>query len=169
MTSRTAWTAGNGVGYTYTTAINSGDMNTLGVTGMPTGSTVRSSVADIANQTNQDMFMDISARLIISSNTTVAGANLAFWIYNLLDDGTTYGDGQLPTAGTFLSITPTFSPCAVIPLVAAAATTLLVGAATQIIIPPGSFRLAIQNNSGFTLTTGTQVVKYRTYNLNLNS
>lgn len=169
MANRTAWTAGNGVGYTWTTAINSGDMNTLGITGMPNGNTVRSSVADIANQTNQDMWMDISVRLIIASSTVAAGANLAFWLYYLLDDGTTYGDGQLPTAGTFLAITPTFTPCAVVPLVAAAAQTLLVGAALQIPIIPGSFRLAIQNNSGFTLTTSTQVVKYRTYNLNLNN
>jgi len=41
--------------------------------------------------------------------------------------------------------------------------------AILVIIPPGSFRLAIQNNSGFTLTSGTQTVKYRTYNINLNS
>jgi hypothetical protein len=169
MASRTAWTAGNGVGYTWTTAINSGDMNTLGVTGMPTGDTVLSSVADITNQTAQDMFMDISVRLIITSNTIAAGANLALWTYYLLDDGATYGDGQFATPGTFAAKTPTFAPCAVIPLVAAAAQTLLVGIATQITIVPGSFRLAIQNNSGFTLTTGTQVVKYRSYNLFLNN
>lgn len=168
MTSRTAWTAGNGVGLTWSTAINSGDMNTLGVTGMPTGNTVLSSVADIANGTNLDMFMDLSVQLIIASSTTVAGANLALWIYDLLADGTTYGDGQF-VAGTFAALTPNFSPCAIIPVRIGAATTLLTGYANQIVIPPGSFRLAIQNNSGFTLTTGTQVVKYRTYNLNLNN
>lgn len=166
---RTAWTAGNGVGYTWSTAIASGDMNTLGVTGMPTGNTVLSSIADIANQTNQDMFMDISTRLIIASSTIVAGANLALWTYYLLDNGTTYGDGQFPTPGTFAAKTPTFAPYATIPLVAAAAQTLLVGAATQISISPGSFRNAIQNNSGFTLTTGSQIVMYRTYNINLNN
>lgn len=169
MTSRTAWTAGNGVGYTWTTAINSGDMNTLGVTGMPTGDTVLSSVADIANQSNQDMFMDVSVRLVIASSTVAAGANLALWTYYLLDDGTTYGDGQFATPGTFAAKTPTFAPFGIIPLVAAAAQTLLVGAITQVPIAPGSFRLAIQNNSGFTLTTGTQIVKYRTYNINLNN
>lgn len=163
MTARTAWTAGNGVGFTWSTAINSADMAS-----MATANTVVSSVADIANQTNLDMFMDLSASLVISSSTIAAGANLAFWIYALNQDGTTYGDAQF-TNGTAAAKTPTFPPCAVIPLVAAASQTALIGYAQQIIIPPGSFRVAIQNNSGFTLTAGTQTVKYRTYNLNLNN
>jgi hypothetical protein len=56
-------------------------------------------------------------------------------------------------------------------LIAAASQTALIGNnfGNPIIIPPGSFRLAMQNNSGFSLTAGTQTVKYRTYNQNLNS
>ncbi len=165
MTARTAWTAGNGVGLAWSTLINSADM-TAGP--LATANTVLSSVADIANGTNLDQFMDISASLVISSSTIVAGANLAFWLYALNQDGTTYGDGQL-TAGTGAAKTPTFPPCAVMPLVAAAAQTALIGFVQGIIIPPGSFRVAIQNNSGFTLTAGTQTVKYRTYNQNLNA
>lgn len=163
MANRTAWTAGNGVGFTWTTAINTADLAS-----MPTANTVVSSVADIANQTNLDMFMDISASLVIASSTIVAGANLAFWVFPLNQDGTTYGDGQF-TNGTQAAKTPTFSPCSVMPLVAAAAQTALIGFSQQIVIPPGSFRIACQNNSGFTLTAGTQTVKYRTYNLNLNN
>lgn len=163
MANRTAWTAGNGAGLTWATAINSADMAS-----MATANTVVSSVADIANGTNLDMFMDISASLVIASSTIVAGANLAFWLYALNQDGTTYGDGQF-TNGTAAAKTPTFAPCAAMPLVAAAAQTALIGNALQIMIPPGSFRVAIQNNSGFALTAGTQTVKYRTYNLNLNN
>jgi len=163
MSNRTAWTAGNGVGLTWTTLINSADMAS-----MANGSTVVSSVADIANGTNLDMFMDISASLVIASSTIVAGANLAYWIYALNQDGTTYGDGQF-TNGTQAAKTPTFASCAVMPLVAAASQTALIGFSQQIIIPPGSFRVAIQNNSGFALTSGTQTVKYRTYNINLNN
>lgn len=163
MASRTAWTAGNGVGFTWTTAINSADMAS-----MATANTVVSSVADIANQTNLDMFIDISASLVISSSTIIAGASLSFWIYALNQDGTTYGDGQF-TNGTAAAKTPTFAPCGTMPLVAAASQTALIGYIQQIIIPPGSFRVAIQNNSGFTLTSGTQTVKYRSYNLNLNN
>lgn len=163
MASRTAWTAGNGVGFTWTTGINSADM-----VSMATANTVVSSVADIANQTNLDMFMDISASLVIASSTIAAGANLSFWIFALNQDGTTYGDAQF-TNGTAAAKTPTFAPCAIMPLVAAATQTALIGFSSQIMIPPGSFRLAIQNNSGFSLTAGTQTVKYRTYNINLNN
>jgi hypothetical protein len=46
LASRTAWTAGNGVGLTWTTAINGSDLASLA-----NGSTVLNSVADIANQT----------------------------------------------------------------------------------------------------------------------
>src|SRR3974390_2010594 len=100
MVNRTAWTAGNGVGYTWTSIIQSSDFTTSlltngqSVLGTPT----------VANQTQQDMFMDISVRLSIASSTIAAGANLALWLYALLDNGTTYGDGQL-TAGTAAAVT----------------------------------------------------------------
>lgn len=50
-----------------------------------------------------------------------------------------------------------------------ASTTNMYGQANGIIIPPGAFRIVCQNNSGFNLTSGTQAVKYRTYNQNLNN
>ncbi len=162
MANKTAWVAGNGAGLTYATAINSADMAS-----MSTAQSVLSSVADIANGTNLDQFADISFSLVISSSTIVAGANIAFWIFTLNQDGTSYGDGQF-TAGTAASKTPTFPPVGVFPLVAAASQTTLVGTVTGIILPPGSFRFAMQNNSGFSLTAGTQTIKYRTYNINLN-
>lgn len=163
MANRTAWTAGNGVGLTWTTAINSADLAS-----MINGNSVLSSVADIANGTNLDMFMDLSVECLIASSTIAAGANLAFWLYPLLDNGTTYGDGQL-TAGTQAAKTPAFAPIATIPLAPVASTTNLYGFAQQLMIPPGAFRIAMQNNSGFALTSGTQTVKYRTYNVNLNN
>jgi len=163
MASRTAWTAGNGVGLTWSTLINSADMAS-----MANGATVVSSVSDIANGTNLDMFMDISWKLVIASSTIAAGANFAFWIYALDQDGSTYGDGQF-TNGTAASLTPSFPPCATGFIPAVASTTNMSGFTQQIIIPPGSFRVAIQNNSGFALTSGTQTVKYRTYNINLNN
>ncbi|HEY8837233.1 MAG TPA: hypothetical protein VIO16_06025 [Dehalococcoidia bacterium] len=159
MVTKASWVAGLGQGLAWGTAINSADMAS-----MATANSVLSSVADIANGTALDMFMDLSAVLAIASSTIASGANLAFWLYALQEDGTTYGDGQL-TAGTAAAKTPTFAPCAVMPLIAAAAQTTLVGFSQQLLIPPGSFRLAIQNNSGFTLTAGTQTVKYRTYNI----
>lgn len=162
MASRTAWVSGNGVGLGFATLINSGDLASLA-----NGSTVLSTVADITNGTALDQFMDISAILTIASSAIAAGANLAFWLYALQADGSTYGDGQL-TAGTQAAKTPAHAPFAAIPLPVATITTL-VGLVQTIIIPPGSFRVAMQNNSGVALTAGTQTVKYRTYNQNLNA
>ncbi len=162
MTAKTSWTAGNGAGLAWATAINSADLASL-----PNGSTVLSTVADIENGTNLDMFMDISVRISISASALAAGANFALWLYDLLDDAATYGDGQL-VPGVQAALTPAFAPCATISLPVAAVADL-VGYANEIVIPPGSFRLALQNNSGFTLAAGSQVVKMRTYNINLNN
>ncbi|SRR6266404_5916437 len=163
MASRTAWTAGNGQGLTYGTLINSADL-----VSMANANTVLSSVADIANGTFLDMFMDISFSFAISSSTIVAGANIAFWIELLNQDGSTYGDGQL-APGTPAAKTPSPAPDGTFPLFAAASQTTLVGTVRRLELPPASFRVAAQNNSGFTFTAGTQACKFRTYNLNLNN
>lgn len=160
---RTAWTAGNGVGYTWTTVINSSDIASLA-----SGSTALSSVADIANQTNQDIYADISVRLAVTSGTPGAGAFVAFYLVALLDDGTTYGDGELTSAGTMTRAYP-FAPVCTVPFQTAVATTTLAGYCQGIVIPPGSFRFAMYNGSTFTLGAGTQTVKYRTYNIQLNN
>jgi len=168
MTTNSAWIAGRGAGLTWASAFNTTDFTTSDGGGLLANAhTVLSTIADIANGTALDQFADISVRLTIASSTIAAGACLSFWIYELLDDGTTYGDGKL-TAGTSAALTPAFPPCGAIYLYAAASQTSLVGSLTGIVIPPGSFRFAIQNNSGFTLTNSSTVCKYRTYNLNLN-
>ena len=158
MTSRTSWTAGNGVGLTWTAAFGA----ELG-TSMVTGYSVLSSVT-IANGTALDMFMDLSVEAAISSSTIAAGANFALWIMALMEDGSTYGDNSLTT--TPAAVTPGLFPVATMPLRAASSVTSLYGFA-QVVIPPGSFALGFQNNSGFTFS-GTATVKYRTYNINLN-
>jgi hypothetical protein len=163
MASRTSWTAGNGVGYTWSSFITGTSTN---FTTMANGSTMLSTVADIANQTNQDQFMDISYAFSIASSTIAAGANIAFWLYYLNQDGSHYGDNQL-TAGTAAAVTPSFAPCATLGIPAVAATTAIYGTVTGIVIAPGSFRGACQNNCGFTFTAAT--VQYRTYNQNLNA
>ena len=169
MTSNTAWAAGRGAGLTWANAFNIVDFTTSNGGGLlANGQTILSTIADIANGTALDMFADLSVRLTIASSTIAAGACLSFWIYELLDDGLTYGDGQL-VAGTAVAKTPSFAPCCAVPLYAAVTQTSLVGYAQGIVIPPGSFRFAMQNNSGFTLTNSVTVCKYRTYNMNLNS
>lgn len=165
MANRTAWIAGNGVGFTWTTAINGSDLASLA-----NGSTVLSSVADIANQTNLDIYADISVRMTVASATPPAGSQFSLFLCALLDDGSTYGDGSMTSGGTATRIPP-FAPAGVISLESAAAVTLLAGFVQGILIPPGSFRLALTNSSGAALsaTAGNCVVKYRTYNLNLNN
>jgi hypothetical protein len=159
---RTSWTAGNGQGLSWGAIVNSADMAS-----MTNGESVLSSVTGVANGTNLDQFMDISCELTIASSAVAAGANLALWIYPLQEDGTTYGDGLL-TAGTAAAVTPAIAPAAVIPLYASTRTTII-GQANGIVIPPQTFKVVIQNNSGFALTSGTQTCDYKTYNQNLNN
>jgi hypothetical protein len=162
MANRTAWTAGNGVGLTWTTAINSADMASIS-----TISSVLSSVADIANGTNLDIFADLSVELVTASLTPAAGTSIAFWLYALLDGGG-YGDSAL-VAGTQKTWIPAFPPCGIImPNTTITSQTSFTGFIQGIIIPPGSFRFAMNCTIG-ALTSGTQTVKYRTYNTNLNN
>lgn len=164
MASRAAWTAGNGVGYTWTTAINTADLVSLA-----SGSSVISSVADIANQTNQDLYADLSVRMTIASTAIGAGAFFALYLAALLDDGASYGDAQF-TNGTQAALTPAYPPVGIIPL-PNVTTTKLFGFIQGILIPPGSFRFGLSNQSGVALsaTGGNCIVKYRTYNLQNNN
>ena len=162
MANRTSWVAGNSPGLTWTAAFNGTDFTGA----QPTNGQSLLSTVTIANGLNLDQFMDISVQQSIASSTIAAGANFAFWICPLLADGSTYFAPL--TAGTAATLTPPWSPCATIPIYAAATQTTLTGAAIGIIIPPGSFKLITQNNCGFTLTSGTQTWDYRTYNINLN-
>jgi hypothetical protein len=165
MANRVAWTAGNGVGFTWSTAINEADLESLA-----NGSTVLSSVSDITNQTALDLYADISVRLTVSSATPPAGASLVLYLAALLDNGSTYGDGSL-TSGSTITRAPPYAPVGVIPLESSAAATLLAGFIQGILIPPGSFRFALYNNSGAALsaTGSNNIVMYRTYNLQLNN
>ena len=159
---RTSWTAGNGAGLTYTTAFNGTDFTTSQPT---TGQTILSTVT-ISNGTNLDQFMDFSVVQTIASNTVAAGANIAVWLVPLAADGSTYSPALV--AGTVSANVLPSAPVCVIPLFASTAQTVLTGTCTGIVLPPGTFKLAEQNNSGFTYTATTQIHDYRTYNQNLN-
>ena len=177
MTARTAWTPGNGETLSWGTVINTTDVQS-----MATASSVLSGVADITNGTALDMFMDVSMSLSVTSSTgPIAGANVAFWLYPLNQDGTTYGDNQF-SAGTQKAATPNFPPFGTFASSVATTATTSVGTAgssltaftftgtlTGVVIPPGSFRVTMQNNYGVALSTGPQSIKYRTYNINLNN
>lgn len=148
------WIAGSGVGFTWTTIINSSD-----IVAIPNQSSVLSSVSDIANQTALDVYADLS--FTMPSTTTAAPNKLDFYIFPLNSDGATYGDAQF-SAGSQSTKTPSPSLwCGT--FVLPVGTQVIDGAITGIVIPPGSFRFLMQNNSGVTLSSG--IVRYRTYDL----
>lgn len=165
MAGRTEWTAGNGQGLSWGTLINGSDLASLA-----NGSTVLSSVSDITNGTSLDLFCDISVRMTVTSATPPAGSFFGLYLAMLLDDGSTYGDGTL-TSGSTITRAPPYAPAGIIALESAAAATVLAGYIQGILLPPGSFRFALYNNSGAALssTAGNCIVKYRTYNLQLNN
>jgi hypothetical protein len=76
------WIGGSGVGFTWTACFAGADINSLA-----NGSSVQSSHGDITNLSALDIFADLS--IILGSVTTVAPNKLDFFIYPLLDDGST--------------------------------------------------------------------------------
>lgn len=166
MANRTAWAAGNGVGLTWTSCFTGSDIASLA-----SGSTILSASSAITNGTALDIYADISVELTIGSATPSSGGYIGIYLAALLADGTTYGDGSMTSGGSAIARAPPFSPVGIVPLESAAATTLLAGFIQGIIIPPGTFLFGLYNNSGITLsaTGGNNVVKYRTYNQNLNN
>lgn len=166
--SRTAWTGGNGQGIaswsSRTTAFGTADLTSLA-----SGSSVLSSATAIANQTNLDLYADISVQMTITSATPTAGGFIAVYVVPLGQDGTTYGDGGL-VAGTQKVYIPPYAPICTIPLVAAA-TTIMAGTCTNVLLPPEQFEFAVYNFTGlaFSGTAANSVVSFKTYNLNLNN
>jgi hypothetical protein len=146
------WTAGSGVGLTWTDAFTSSTLNSIA-----SGNAILSDLS-ISNGTALDKYMDISIALA-SAAFTGTGANISIHIYPLNADGSTYGDGKFGTSAA--------GPCAypaavIIPLVAA--TQAQTGTFTGIVIPPGTFKLVLVNNGGVALASSSNTCKYRTYN-----
>ena len=143
----------------WSALFNSADMASMTVS-----YSVLSSVAGIANGTNLDKFMSVSAVLACASAAIGAGDNITLWAAGLQADGTTYGDGLL-TAGTPANLTPGWSPVATIPLYASTRTTII-GSMDGILIPPRTIKFIMQPNiaAAAGLGSGTQTFDYFTYN-----
>lgn len=166
MAGRTAWTAGNGAGLTWTAMFGTADLTSLA-----NGASVMSSATAIANGTNLDQLADVSVEITISSATPTAGANITLWLAPLAQDGSTYGDGSF-TAGTQKSAyTPAWFSVQTCPVQSAAATTKMIAYFQGIPLPPVSFTWVIQNNTGqaFSSTAANNVAKFITYNVNDNN
>jgi hypothetical protein len=149
------WVAGSGQGLTWGTAVNAADVNSLA-----NGSSVLSSVADIANGTSADMFADLSVQL--GSMTAAAPATIGVYLYPLNSDGSTYGDNQL-ASGTGAAKIPAATYW-VGSIMFPTGTATVKGTLTRIILPPGSFRFVLYNQAGVALASSGNTVQYRTYN-----
>ena len=153
------WIGGSGVGLTWATCISSNDLVSL-----PSSYAVMSSVGDITNGTALDIFADVSIRI---GNYAVASPYyVGIYLYPLNEDGVTYGANNL-IAGTQSSMPGGPPPTnywvgnIVFPT---SNSSDVVGMARGIVMPPGTFRFAITNNSGATISASNNVLKYRTYN-----
>jgi hypothetical protein len=158
MANLAKWAAGGGVGLTWTTAFGASDFNSLA-----NGSVAVSTSAVIANGTALDIYADISYSLTTQSGT---GTPLvAFYMLPLNQDGTTYGDGTV--SGTTAPV-GTYSIGSVLLQPSKTAGTVHTGTLRMVVLPPGSFKLAMQNAAGFAFGASGHSVKYRTYVENNN-
>lgn len=113
----------------------------------------------IANQTNLDIYVDIEINL--GSLTPTAGAYVSLYILEAID-GSNY-----PSQSTAdMRLTSTQLLC-VVPIGVAAATAQRV-AVRNIVIPPGSFKIILDNHAGAALAANGNTVKFNAYNMNLN-
>jgi hypothetical protein len=149
------WIAGSGVGLTWTSCFQAADLAS-----MASGSSVLSSTGDITNGTALDIFADFSINF---ASIAVAAPNyVGVYLYPLNQDGSTYGDNNF-VAGTQKAATPSstyYKGGIAVPTGTAAVNGILTG----IIMPPGTFRLCVQNNLGIAMSASTNTAKYRTYN-----
>lgn len=147
------WIAGSGQGLTWGSAFST-ETNTL-----TSGYSVLSSVS-ITNGTALDMFADLS--WTSSAGITTAAPNyLGIYLVPLNQDGSVYGDGVLSTTPAAYVPAPTYYVGSI--SFRAAASTIVQGTLTGIILPPGTFSFAVYNQAGANLSA-TSTVKYRTYN-----
>ncbi len=139
----------------YAAAFNAADLNSL-----PNGSAVLSSIADIANGTNLDIFAALSISL--GSITTVAPSFLGVYFYPLNQDGTTYGDKYF-ASGVQVAQAPSGTYW-VGNIAVGIGTAVVTGTLDRIIIPPRAGRFLAYNQLGATLAASANVAKYQTYN-----
>lgn len=148
MTSIAKWNAPSATASILTTELNSLSTNTM---------TAASSA--ITNDSNLDMYVDIE--VVLAALSPTAGAFVALYLLESVD-GTNYpaqsdADTRL-TSSQLLCVIP----------VGVAASTAQRVAARTIPIPPGKFKIKLDNQTGATLASSANTVKWNAYNTNLN-
>lgn len=145
------WVAGATAGWAsaFGTEINS----------ITNGNSVLSSVS-ITNGTGLDMFADFS---VTAGGTITTAAPNFLWLglMPLNQDGTVYGDGVNTTTAAAYVPPATYWVGNI--MVRAAASTIVQGTISRIILPPGTFSFVAYSQLGAT-AHATMTCKYRTYN-----
>lgn len=136
------------------TSVLTTELNSLG------NNTASSASSAIANQTNLDIFVDVEVNL--GSLSPSAGAYVAIYVL-LAVDGSNYpaqSDADLRlTASQLLCVIP----------VGTTASTAQRVAARNILLPPGSFKVKLDNQTGVSLAASGNTVKFNAYDYNLNA
>jgi len=121
--------------------------------------TVSAASAAIANQTNLDMYVDIELVLAALSPTT--GAYVAIYLVEAID-GVNY---PAPSSADIRQQTDALLCTFVLSTTASTAQRLV---KRQIVIPPGTFKLYLDNQSGAAFGGTLNTLKLLPYNVNLN-
>lgn len=130
------------------------ELNTLSTNTMTAASSA------IANQTNLDMYVDVEINL--GSLSPTAGSYVALYILEAVD-GTNYP----AQSDADLRLTPTQLLCTV-PTGTTASTAQRISV-RNVVIPPGTFKIKLDNQTGATLAgSAANTVKFNAYNTNLN-
>ncbi len=128
--------------------------STIAINSIADGTTAISTSV-IANGTGLDLYMDVSLRL--GSITPGTAPAIELHLSMLLDDGTTYSD-VAASGASVVSVLPT--------TITTGAKSIFFGPPrSQIIIPPGSYKLAITNRTGTTLAATGNALAYRLYSV----
>jgi len=113
----------------------------------------------IANQTNLDVYADIE--LVLGSLSPAAPNYCTLYILEAID-GTNY-----PSATAAVIRNQPSQILCTFPLDTTAATAQLV-VVRNVVLPPGSFKVVLDNQAGVALNASGNTVKMITYNVNLN-
>lgn len=149
------WIAGSLVGLAWASAGFGAEVNSI-----TNGQAVLAGTA-LVNGTTLDVFLDVSISL--GSITTGAGAPyVGLYLYGLNQDGSSYGDGRFGSAAA--GPPPSNYQVGYIGL-GAAVTAVVTGMARGILLPPGSWKFVLHNQTGSTLAASANTVQMRSYNL----
>ena len=147
------WIGGSGQGLTWGNAFSTATLSAIA-----SGNAILSDVA-ISNGTPLDIFADLSLNL--AAITTVAPNFVGVYVYPL-NDASVYGDGRFGSSAA--GPPPNNYSVGNIGLYVATSTAQT-GVLSRIVLPPGTFKFVLWNQSGVAFATGSvNTCLYRTYN-----